>query len=126
MLEVDLVSQSYKTNENKATKKLLDEKDKKTENLQKKLKFSTTDHPQIEDILVYKKKSDDLKEEVLDLKSKLLQEVHEKQEMVKKGVVEIVRLTSQPIDIKELTRSLSQVSLKDKQITTLKEENKDL
>ena len=51
---------------------LLDEKDKKIENLQKKLKFSATNRPQTEEILVYKKKCDDLKEEVLYLKSKLL------------------------------------------------------
>ena len=92
--------------------------------MQKKLKLSTTDHPQTEEILVYKKKCDDLKEDILDLKSKLLQEVHEKQEMVKKGAVEIVLVASQPVDTKELTRSLSQVSLKDAEITTLKEEKK--
>ena len=46
--------------------------------------------------------------------------------MVKKGAVEIVLVASQPVDIKELTRSLSQVSLKVKEITTLKEEKKAL
>ena len=74
-LEVDLVSQGSKDNESKATKKLLDEKDKQIENMQKKLKFSSIGHPQIEEILAYKKKNDDLKEEVLDRKSKLLQAV---------------------------------------------------
>ena len=123
-LEVDLVAQGSNANENKATKKLLDEKDKQIENLQKKLKFSTIDHPQTKEILVYKKKCDDLKEEVLDIKSKLLKVVHEKQELVKKGAVEIVPVASQPVDIEELTRSLSQVSLKDQAITTLKEGKK--
>ena len=42
------------------------------ENMQKKLNFSATDHPQTEGILSYKKKNNDLKEEILDLKSKLL------------------------------------------------------
>ena len=70
-LESDLVAQGSKANENKATKKLLDEKDKQIENLHKKLKFSSTDHPQIEEILVYKNKCDDMKKEVLDLKSEL-------------------------------------------------------
>ena len=46
-LEADLVAQGLKENENNATKKLLDEKDKQIENIQKKLKFSATDHPQL-------------------------------------------------------------------------------
>ena len=46
--------------------------------------------------------------------------------MVKKGAVEIVPIASQPVDMEELKRSLSQVSLKEKEITTLKEEKKDL
>ena len=62
----------------------MDEKDKHIENLQRKLKFYVTDHPQTEEVLVYKKKNDDLKEEVLDLKSKLLQEEHEKKELMNK------------------------------------------
>ena len=73
-LEANLVAQGSKDKESKATKKLLDEKDKHIENLQKKLKFFVTDHPQKEEILVYKNKNDDLKEEVLDFKSKLFQE----------------------------------------------------
>lgn len=75
--------------------------------MKKKLKFYVTNHPQTEEILVYKKKNDDLKEEVLDLKSKSLQEEQEKQELMNKAVVEIVPITSQPVDTKELTRSLS-------------------
>ena len=69
--EADLVFQGSKETENKDTKKWLDEKDKQIENLHKKLKFSSTDHPQIEEILVYKNKCDDMKKEVLDLKSEL-------------------------------------------------------
>ena len=88
-LESDLVAQGSKANENKATKKLLDEKYKQIENLQKKLKFFATNHPQTEENLVYKNKCDDLKKEVLDLMSKLLQEGQEKQEMVNKGAVAI-------------------------------------
>lgn len=105
---------------------MLDEKDKHIENLQKKLKFSAIDHPQTKEILAYKKKNNDLKEEVLDLKSKLLQEAQEKQELMNKVVVEIVPVISQLVYTKELTRSLSQVSLKEKEITTLKEEKKAL
>ena len=105
---------------------MLDEKDKQIENRQKKLKFSATDHRQTEEILAYKKKNDDFKEEVLDLKSKLLQAVHEKKELMNKEVVEIVLIISQPVDTKELTRSLSQVFLKEQHIKTLKEEKKAL
>lgn len=72
-LEVDLVAQGSKDKENKATKNLLDEKDKQIENLQKKLKISVTNHPHIDEIMAYQKKNDDLKKEVLDLKSKRLQ-----------------------------------------------------
>ena len=43
-----------------------------------------------------------------------------------KGTTEIVPLEPQPMDAKELTRSLAQVSLKDKEITNLKEEKKAL
>lgn len=46
--------------------------------------------------------------------------------MINKGAVEIVLVASQVVDTKELTRSLSQVSLKDKEIATLKEEKKSL
>ena len=46
--------------------------------------------------------------------------------MIKKGTVEIVPLEPQPVDIVELTRSLAKVSLKDKEITNLKEEKKAL
>ena len=46
--------------------------------------------------------------------------------MVKKGAVKIVRVASQLVDTKELARYLSQVSLKDKDITSLKEEQKDM
>lgn len=38
----------------------------------------------------------------------------------------IVPIASQEVDREELTISLSQVSLKDKEISTLKEEKKDL
>lgn len=67
-----------------------------------------------------------MKKEVLDLKSKLLQAVQEKQEMVNKGAVDIVPVASQPVDTEELIRYMSQVYLKEKEITTLKEEKKAL
>ena len=72
-LEVDLVAQGSKETDKKATKKFMDEKDKHIENIQKKLKFSAIDHPRSEEILVFQNKCDELRNEVLDLKSKLLQ-----------------------------------------------------
>ena len=62
----------------------------------------------------YQKKNGDLKKEVLDLKSKLLQVEHEKQELMNKVVDHIVPIVSQAVDTKELTISLSKVSLKEK------------
>ena len=46
--------------------------------------------------------------------------------MVKKWAVEIVPVASQLVDTEQMTRSLSQVSLKEKEITTWKEEKKAL
>ena len=76
--------------------------------------------------MAYQKKNDDLKKEVLDLKSKLLQVEHEKQGLMNKVADHIVPIASQAVDTEELTKSLSLVSLKEKEISTLKEENKSL
>ena len=77
-LENDLISQGSKDKERRASKKLLDDKDRQIESLQKKLKMPVTNHPQIDEIMAYQQKNDDLKNEVLDLKSKLLQAEQEK------------------------------------------------
>ena len=55
----------------------------------------------------------------MELKAKLLQVTNEKEELANKGVVEVPPSTSQPIDTTELTKSLSQVSLKEKEISQL-------
>ena len=73
-LETGLVAQGSKDKESKTTKKLMDEKDKQIENLQKKLKMPITNHPQTDEIMSYQKKNGDLKKEVLGLNFKLLQE----------------------------------------------------
>ena len=52
--------------------------------------MSVTDHPQTYEIMAYEQKNDELKNEVLDLKSKLLQAEQEKQELTNKVVVHIV------------------------------------
>ena len=51
---------------------MLEDKDKQIEALQKKVKLYVTDHPQTKEILVVQNKYDALKDEVLDLKAKLL------------------------------------------------------
>ena len=50
-LETYLVNLGSKPNEKKSNKKLIDEKDKLIESLQKKLKGFVTDHPQTQDIV---------------------------------------------------------------------------
>ena len=88
--------------------------------------MSLTNHPQTYEIMVYRKKNDYLQNEVLDLKSKLLQAEHEKQELANKVASHTVPIATQEIDTDELTVSLSHISLKKKEISTLKEEKKDL
>ena len=50
-LEKNLVNLGSKPNEKKSNKKLIEEKDKLIETLQKKLKCSTTGHPQTKEIM---------------------------------------------------------------------------
>ena len=113
-LETDLVNLGSNPNEKKSNKKFKDEKDKLIESLQKKLKGIVTDHPQTEDVMVIQSKNEELKKEVMELKSKLLQVTKEKEELSNKNMVEASFITSQQIVTVELTRSLAQTSLKDK------------
>ena len=71
-LETDLVNLGSKPNEKKSNKKLIEEKDKLIEILQRNLKGSTTNHPQTEEIMVIQAKNEELKKENLELKAKLL------------------------------------------------------
>ena len=57
----------------KINKKLIEEKDKLIESLQRKLKGVPSDHPQIEEIMIIQSKNDQLKNEVMELKAKVLQ-----------------------------------------------------
>ena len=52
--------------------------------------MSVSGHPQTYEIMAYQQKNDDLKNEVLDLKSKLLQVEQEKQELANKVAPHIV------------------------------------
>ena len=67
-----MVNLGSKPNEKKSNKKLIEEKDKLIESLQKKLKVSTTNHPQTEEITVIQAKNEELKKENMELKAKLL------------------------------------------------------
>ena len=80
-----------------------------------------TDHPQTYEIMAFQKKNEDLKNEVLDLKSKLLQAEQEIQELASKVASHIVPIATQDIDAEGLVASLSQISLKEK-VTSQKEE----
>ena len=93
-METYLVNLGSKTNEKKSNKNLIEEKDKLSETLQKKLKGSTIDHPQTEEIMVIQARNEELKKENLELKAKLLQVTKEKEELVNKGVVEVPPSTS--------------------------------
>ena len=125
-LEIDLVNLGSKHNEKKSNKKLIDENDKLMENLQKKLKGYVTDHPQTKEIMVIQTKNEALKKEIMELKAKLLQVIKEKEELAGKGLVEMSPSTSQQVDTTEVTRSLAQVSLKEKEISQLIQEKNQL
>ena len=83
--------------------------------------------------MVIQAKNDEMKKEVMELKAKILQINREKDdlakernELVSKRVVEEPPSTSQPIDTTELTESLAQVSLKEKEISQLVQEKNQL
>ena len=65
-------------NEKKSNKKLIEEKDKLIENLQKKLKGYVSDHPQTKEIMVIQAKNEELKKENMELKAKFLQVTKDK------------------------------------------------
>ena len=72
-LEDDLVNLSSLPAEKKTNKKLIDEKDKLIQSLQKKLKGTLADHPQTEEIIAIQAEKEQLSNEVLELKAKLFQ-----------------------------------------------------
>ena len=68
-LEVDLVNLGSVSTEKKSNKKLIEEKDKLIESLQKKLKGVASDHHQTEEIMVIQFENDQLKKKVMELRS---------------------------------------------------------
>ena len=69
-LEVDLVNVGLVRAEKKTNKKLIEEKDRLIERLQKKLKGVPSNHPQTEEIIFIQSENDELKKEVMELKAK--------------------------------------------------------
>lgn len=132
-LEANILNLGSQPSYKKGNKKLLDEKDKLIESLQKKLEGQVIDHPHTEEIMYFQTKNRDLKKEVMELNAKLLQVTKvkedlakEKDEFVNKRVVEVPSSTSHLVDTTELTRSLAQVSLKEKEISQLLQEKNQL
>ena len=60
---------------------MLEEKDKTIQSLKKKLNILDSDHPQTQELFVLKKERDELQEEFLDLKAKLLQLTSQKDQL---------------------------------------------
>ena len=65
------------------------------------------DHPQTEEIMVIQANNEDLKNENMELKSKLLQVTKEKEDLASKSLVEVTTSISHQIDTIELTESLA-------------------
>ena len=132
-LEGDLISAGSTTTDKKANKKLLDEKDKIIESLQKKLKGTPAEHPQTEEIIVIQAEKDRMSNEVLELKAKLLQAnqlseglMKEKEELLSQQVISDPLAISPPVDPADLAEYMSRVSLKDKEISQLVQEKNAL
>ena len=132
-MESDLISSGSTPTDKNSNKKLLDEKAKLIESLQKKLKGTPTEHPQIEEIIVIQAEKDRLSNEVLELKAKLLQAnqlseelMREKEELISQQVISEPLVISQPVDTADLAEYMSRVSLKDKEISQLVQEKNAL
>ena len=132
-LEVDLVNLSSVPAEKKTNKKLIEEKDKLIESLQKKLKGIPSDHPQTKEIIVIQVEKEQLSNEVLELKAKLFQAtklnqdlIKEKEDLISQQVSNEPLAISQPVDTAELADYMSRVSLKEKKISQLIQEKNKL
>ena len=120
-MEGDLISSRSTPADKKENKKLLDEKDKLIESLQKKLKGTPAEHPQTEEIVVIQAEKDRLSNEVLELKAKANQLneelMREKEELISQQVISDPLVISQPVDTVDLAEYMSRVSLKEKEIS---------
>lgn len=124
-LEADLMEMGVKPNNQNPVKKLLEEKDKTISSLRKQFKIPVAYHPQTKKLLTLQEEVNYLQQSTLDLKARILQLENEK-ESLQKEKSELVLTTEQPqqITTDELTKAMSQVSLKDDEIKKLKEREK--
>lgn len=90
------------------------------------MKGIPSDHPQTEEIVVIQAEKEQLSNEVLELKAKLLQVTKENEDLIKEKEDLISQRASyeplaisQPVDIAELADYMSRVSLKGKEISQL-------
>ena len=106
----------------KSIKKLLEERDKIISSLKKHLKIYVASHPQIEELLALQEQVNSLEKGTLDLKEKILHLKNEKQSFQKEKEL-ILKVVStehpQQTTTHELTKAMSQVSLKDDEIKIL-------
>ena len=119
--------------EKKTNKKLIDEKDKLIEILQKNLQGTPVDHPQTEEIIAIQAKKEQLSNEVLELKVKLFQSnklnedlTREKEVLISQKVNNEPLAISQPVDTANLADYMSRVSFKEKEISQLIQEKNKL
>ena len=105
-------------------------KRKKTiHSLKKKLKIHVFDHPQTKELTILQKETYSFQQEVLNFKAKFLQLENDKEQLQKENNDLILKTVStdseqaQQISIDELTKAMSQVTLKDGEIKQLKERN---
>lgn len=132
-LEVDLVNLGSVLAEKKSNKKLIEEKGELIESLQKKLKGVPSDHPQTEEIVVIQAEKEELKKEVMELKAKVLQITKDKEDLAK-AKDELINqrsgheplAISQPVDATKLVDYMSEVLVKEKEISHLAEEKNKL
>ena len=119
--------------EEKSNKNMIEERDKLIERLQKKIKGVPTDHPQTKEIVVIQAEKEELKKEVMELKAKVLQITKEKEDLAKEKDELISQrqsheplAISQLVDVSKLVDYMSQVSLKEKEISQLAQEKNKL
>ena len=87
------------------------------------MKGIPSDHPQTEEIIAIQAENEQLSNEVLELKAKLLQVTKVNEDLISQRVSYEPLAITQPIDNVELVDYMSRVSLKEKEITQLIQEN---
>ena len=128
-IEANLMEMGVKPDNKNPTKKLLEEKDKTIISLKKELKILVAYHPQTKEFLTLQEEFNYLQHSTLDLKDKILQLESENESLQKeKSELFITTVTigtkkPQKITTDELTKAMSQASLKDDEIKRIKEKN---